>query len=311
MGESLVAQPVTSGLDDWLKAQGLRLGKGLVLDPHSGALPIPVERPIGGGMSVREIQLAPYPYIVDVRHDGMDADSPVTANLGQLSVPWAAPVEVDAAANKARHVTTLLRSSPQSWVSTSTDLLPDYRSHPDLGFAPGDPRGAQPLAVAVVGRFDSAFKGQPSPLLAAAAASAPAAAAPASAAASAPLSLDHLGRVIEHSPASARLVLIGSNAVFSDAAMSLEGQAQGSAYRKPADFALNLVEDALEDPGLLAIRGRSGFARTLDPMPPSQEPLWEYADYVAVLLLLAGLWWLQRRLRRGRALAYQPYLQEA
>ncbi len=311
VGDSLVARPVRSGLEDWLKAQGLQLGQGMVLDTRSGALPIPVERPIGGGMSVREIQLAPYPYIVDVRHAGMEATSAVTAHLGQLSVPWAAPVEVDAAANKARQVTTLLRSSPQSWVSTSTNLLPDYRRYPDLGFAPGAAQGPQPLAVAVVGRFDSAFKGQPSPLLAAAGAASAAAAQPASAAASAPPSLDRLGRVIEHSPPSARLVLIGSNAVFSDAAMQLEGEAQGTAYRKPTDFALNLVEDALEDPGLLAIRGRSGFARTLDPIPPSQEPAWEYADYAAVLLLLAGVWWAQRRLRRARALAYQPFLQEA
>ena len=71
LGQSLSAQPVKSGLEDWLRGNGLSLGPGLVLSAQSGSLPIPVERNVGG-FTVNEIELATYPYIVDVRGNGLD-----------------------------------------------------------------------------------------------------------------------------------------------------------------------------------------------------------------------------------------------
>ncbi|HSN34201.1 MAG TPA: Gldg family protein [Ideonella sp.] len=311
-GQAIVARPVTSGLESWLAGYGLTMSKRLVLDPHSGALPIPVERPVGGGLTVREIQLAPYPYIVDVRGGGLAQNSPVTAGLGQIDVPWAAPIAVDAAKNKGRRLTTLLRSSPDAWTSDSAELAPDYRDHPELGFAAGDKRGAQTLAVMLEGRFDSAFKGRPSPLLAAAApaSAASGAAAAASAPASAPAP-SLAGRVIDHSPASARLVLIGSGSLFADQANSLIGQAMGGVYRKPAEFAANLVDWSLEDQGLLGIRSRDRFARTLAPLPREQQAVWEYANYALALGGLALVWFIHRRRRRAATRAVARLLREA
>ncbi len=62
-------------------------------------------------------------------------------------------------------MTRLLQSSALSWVSDSTDLMPDYEQYPDSGFVTGKPAGPQTLAVMVEGSFDSMFKGKPSPLL--------------------------------------------------------------------------------------------------------------------------------------------------
>ena len=73
--QSIMARPVTSGLGDWLATYGLSFGKGLVLDRQSGALPIPVQRDVGG-VSVNELELANYPYIIDVRGSGLDPNSP-------------------------------------------------------------------------------------------------------------------------------------------------------------------------------------------------------------------------------------------
>jgi ABC-2 type transport system permease protein len=316
LGNSITPRPVDSGLATWLAGYGIGLGKGLVLDPHSGALPIPVERPIGNGLSVREIQLAPYPYIVDVRGAGLDAASPVTASLGDLQVPWAAPITVDAAKNKDRRVTTLLRSSPDSWVSQSGNLLPDYDKHPDLGFAPGGTRGAQALAVMVEGRFDSAFKGQTSPVLkeaqaAAKAAAAASAASGAAASASAPEATPTIGRVIDHSPASARLIVVASNALFTDQAIGMVGQARGTRDRKAAEFAENLVDWSLEDQGLLGIRSRGQFARTLAPRSREAEAGWEYANYGLALAGLALVWLWHRRRRQVVAHRHALLLQEA
>jgi ABC-2 type transport system permease protein len=272
-----------------------------VLDRRSGALPIPVERPLGGGLTVREIQLAPYPYIVDVRGEGLARDLPAAAALAQLSVPWAAPVAVDAEKNKTRKVTTVLRSSPDSWVSESTDLLPNYRQHPQLGFAPGEARAPQTLAVMLEGRFDSAFKGQEPP--------AQDASKDAKKEDSKAGALAAVTRVIESSPESARLIVIGSSALFSDPAVRLISQALGTAYRKPAEFALNLIDWSVEDPGLLGIRGRGQYVRLLEPLPAAQQAAWEYANYGFALAGLALVWFVNRQRRVLTARRHQQLLQ--
>ncbi|HTT11292.1 MAG TPA: Gldg family protein [Burkholderiaceae bacterium] len=317
--EGISAVPIQSGLADWLAGAGVSLGKGFVMDTKSGALPIPIERPIGAGMTVREVRLAPYPYIVDVRGAGIDASNPITASLGQISVPWAAPVNVDAEKNKARKVTTLLQSSRDSWISDSTNLLPDYRRFPQLGFAVGSERGAHPLAVMIEGTFDSAFKGKQSPLLEAAQdATAQANAekkkdSPDQAGgkdAKTPSAFASVGRVIDQSPASARLIVVGSNALFNDQTVNLVSQALGTTYHKPAEFALNLVDWSLEDQGLLGIRSRTRYARTLDPMTQNEQAAWEYADYGLVLLGLIVVWLVLRRQRRIAMRRYELLLQE-
>jgi ABC-2 type transport system permease protein len=312
LGRSLTARPLQSGLESWLAGQGVTVDKGLVLDPQSGALPVPVERPVGGGMTVREIQMMSYPYIVDVRGDGLDGRNPITASLGQLDVPWAAPVRVDAEKNKERKLTTLLRSSEQSWVSESVQLLPDYRRYPKLGFAPAEPRTARPLAVMLEGRFESAFKGKASPIVK----NGPAAptlshgtATPKPVDAQAPTGLAAVGRVIDHSPASARLVVVGSNALFTDQAIGLIGQVKGSRDIKAALFAQNVVDWSLEDQGLLGIRSRGQFARTLAPLERDAQMAWEYGNYALALGGLAVVWFFNRYRRRVAVRRYGQLLQ--
>jgi ABC-2 type transport system permease protein len=292
--QSIVARPVKSGLEDWLADYGLSYGKGLVLDQQSGALPIPVERNVGG-YSVRELVLAKYPYIVDVRGRGLDGKSPITSSLGQIDVPWAAPLKVDLQHAGGRKTTTLLQSSSLSWVSESSDLMPDYQAYPDEGFAISKPAGAQTLALMAEGEFDSMFKGKPSPLLTPAKAAASPPAAPAKTGSDEKPSFD---RVIQHSPVSSRLVLLGSSAMLSDQAIRLVSEALGTQYGQPTTFVQNLVDWSLEDQGLLSIRGREHFARTLAPLTREAESFWEYFNYAVVLGGLGLIWWLNRRRRK-------------
>ncbi len=233
-------------------------------------------------------------------------------------MPWAAPITVNAALNKARRVTTLLRSSPNSWVSDSPDLLPDYQNYPDFGFAGQRPNGPQTLGVMIEGQFDSAFAGKPSPLVAAAAAPDPPAAPAAPAApgapgtpAAKPAATDAtINSVIQHSPDSARLILVGSSAMFSDQVLNLLSEAQGTAYTKPVEFAQNAIDWSLEDQGLLSIRGREHFARTLPPLTSGAEQFWEYLNYGLALGGLALVWGLNRRRRRRLSERHLTLLQE-
>ncbi len=296
------SHPVSTGLEQWLADYGVSYGKGMVLDPQSGALPIPVPHQVGG-VSIDEIELAKYPYIVDVRGRGLDAHSPITASLGQIDVPWATPVLVDAKLNHARRVTELLSSSDRSWVSASGDLMPDYQAFPDLGFAPVKSAGDQPLAMMLEGVFDSQFKGKPSPLLPPPAAQTGAAKGKTAAPPAPPQPTKaEIDRVIEHSPDSARLIVLGSSAMLSDQAIRLIGETLGTEYTKPGEFVQNLVEWSLEDQSLLGMRGREHFARTLTPMDRATEAGWEYCNYAAALVGLGLVWWLNRRRRRRAGL---------
>ena len=167
-GDSLTATKVDSGLKDWLAQMGVGIGDTMVLDTRDAALPIPVQRDLGG-IPVREIRMLPYPQFPDLRGAGLDPQNPITENLGQLTVNWASPISIDATKNKSRSVAELLKSSPQSWTSAGLDVIPDYRAHPDTGFAVTGERKPRLLAVALQGRFDSFYAGKPSPLATAAA----------------------------------------------------------------------------------------------------------------------------------------------
>ena len=303
VARGIEARSLDSGLSDWLAGHGLSIGESLVLDPQSGALPIPVDRRVGG-FTVREIQLIDYPYIADIRADGLDADSPVTAGLGQLYLPWTSPITLDADKNKDRAITELVHSSPGSWTSDSLNMVPDLRAHPKFGFEQGGEKARHLLVVALQGRFDSAFAGQPSPLL------------------EQPQEKGEeakdedkqentaFGGVIERSPESARLILLASNAALSDQAMTLAAQALGTEYVKPALFVQNAVDQALEDAGLVQLRGRGHFARTLIPLDRDTQTLWEAILYLLALTGLALIWVVRKWLRNARTRRFEQVMEE-
>jgi ABC-2 type transport system permease protein len=298
---NLTANKHTSGLEEWLQHHGITLDDSMVLDPHNAALPVPVQRYIGA-MSVREIRMLPYPHFPDLRGDSLNPDSPVTADLSQLTLNWASPVTVDTEKNRERRVIELLKSSPGSWTSDSLEVVPDYKAHPQTGFAVSGERGPRTMAVALEGRFESFYKGKDSPLAAAAEASA--------AADEGNSQQGAFGGVIDRSPESARLVLIASNTFASDAVIGLASEAIGTIYTKPVEFLQNAVDWSLEDSGLLALRGRTQLARTLAPLSAGEQMFWEYLNYGLAFGGLALVWGWRRLVRRADQARYQQILAE-
>jgi ABC-2 type transport system permease protein len=303
-GGSIAAQAAPTGLEGWLAHQGLTLDPSLVLDPKNTPFPIPVQRDLGGFM-VEEIQTLDYPYFPDVRSDGLAESSGITASLGQITMNWSSPIRVDAEKNAERRVIELIRSSSGSWTSDSENMQPDFETHGSLGFPRGEDRGSRVLAVSVEGRFRSAFAGRPSPLLdeATDAANADDADSP---------QIDPetgepvekkgpvVSGVVETSPASGRLILIGSSTFLSDTAISLATEATQSRYLKPLELIQNAVDWSLEDQGLLTLRGRGQFNRLLEPVGREGRIFWESLNYVLALAGLALVYWLYRRARIRR-----------
>nr|VFJ45131.1 MAG: ABC-2 type transport system permease protein [Candidatus Kentron sp. DK] len=306
LDQYLNARKTDAGLDDWLEHVGLRIPEELVLDPENSALPVPVRRYIGS-LAVREIRMLPYPYFPDLRGERLNADHPITASLGQMTVNWVSPIVVDETKNKDRRVTRLLTSSEGSWTAREPEISPDYEAFPDLGFARSEPEGPQLLAVAVEGRFDSFFAGRLSPLATGEEDPEP----------------DNQGEtgtesktdkkdrdanitgVITRSPESARIILIASNNFASDDVLDLASEGLGTVYTQPVAFLQNAVDWSLEDQSLLGIRSRARFARTLAPMDQTARMALEYANYALALLGLLLVWLWRRAVRRTAEARYR------
>lgn len=298
ISRTLTATKKTSGLQEWLAHHGITIAETMVLDPQNAALPIPVERQLGG-ITVREIRMLPYPHFPDLRNDGLSQDSPITSSLGQLTLNWASPITVDTVKNTGRTVTELVRSSVKSWTSESQNVLPDYLSYPNTGFPIGDEQRRSLMAVAIEGKFESFYQGKESPLT------------QKSEKGSSDKETAAQGTgVITHSPDSARLILVSSNTFGSDMATELVSQGLSTRYTKPLVFIQNAVDWSLEDRSLLALRGRTQLARTLDPLPDGRQQLWESMNYGLALIGLLTVWVWRRRVAMADHKRYQQVLME-
>ena len=304
--EDLSVAPHKTGLEDWLAHNGLSLGKSLVLDPQNSAFPVPAQRNLGG-FSVREIRLVPYPYFVDIRPDGSNG---LTGGLNQITLNWASPIEINQEKSKGRKVLRLLESSDKSWISTSTQVQPDFQQHGKLGFSVEGKQEKQLLAAAVEGSFSSFFTGKPSPLMKKQDKPKDEPPQPEGADKDKEKKEQVIARQIDKSPDTARIILFASGSFLSDPIIGISSSVMRSNYTAPLQLAANAVDWSLEDRGLLAIRSRSHFSRPLNPISKQGQIIVEYFNYALALLGLAGIWLIRaswrQRVKREQLAFLQP-----
>jgi len=298
--QTLTANAQVSGLEDWLEHHGVTLGEGLVMDPQNAAFPAPVTRQVGG-FSFQELVMLDYPYFIDVRPPGLNPDNGITARLPQVTVPWASPLVVAEGPAEGPKLTELMRSSDGSWISSDPDVMPRIDESGQSGFRPEGDQQAHTLAVLLEGRFDSFFKGRPSPLLAdpgadTAETDIEAATLTEEDEAAAKDQLGVVTSVIERSPESARLFVIGSNSLADDQVLRVLGSADGTVYGNSVQFMTNVVDWSVEDRSLLDIRSRGHFNRTLPPMAAGDQAFVEALNY-GMALAGVGLVFLWHRRR--------------
>ena len=270
-GQSLMAMSKNTGLDDWLAHHGVAIDKSFVMDAANSAFPVPVRRQVGG-FSFQQLAMLDYPYFVDVREEGLNQEFMPTSELPQLTFAWGSPVDVDAQANAGRAVTTLLKSSPAAWRSTSTDVMPNVGENDP---ADDDQAGA--------GDEDAEAEDD----------------------------IGAVTSVIGRSPESARLIVIGSSSFIADQTLGMIGAADGTRYANSVQFIANLVDWAVEDQALLTIRGRGHFNRTLPPMDENEQRVWEYANYAVAVLAVFGAFVLHFAWRARRRRQQAAWLEEA
>jgi ABC-2 type transport system permease protein len=90
--------------------------------------------------------------------------------------------------------------------------------------------------------------------------------------------------------------------------LDLAASGLGTRYLKPVELVENAVDWSLEDRGLLSIRGRAQFSRTLPPLDRDAQVFWEYLNYGLALLGLLLVWLLRRRVNRRAQRRYAALL---
>ncbi len=305
----LEASARTSGLVDWLKHQGVEVGESLVMDPQNSAFPVPITREVGG-FSFQDLVMLDYPYFIDVRGEGLNEDSPINTGIPQITFSWASPVGV--AEREGIVVTPLLRSSPASWLSQDTNIMPRYSEDGVSAFSPVGEQGSHNLGVVLEGRFESYYADKVSPLLTAEQDKDDADSDPeAGSSQDDALSLGVLSSVIGRSPEAARLLVFGSNDFLADETMRMLGSADGTVYGNSVQMLTNVVDWALEDQNLIGIRSRGNFNRTLPGMEVGEQSMLEYFNYALALLGVFVVMFVFRARVRSRTRYQREWLAHA
>ena len=293
----LVAKQQTSGLEDWLQHAGIGIHNSFVMDPQNAAFPIPVTRQVEG-YAFQEVRMLDYPYFVDIR-EGLSNDNAITSDLGQLTMTWASPIELDTKKNNERRVTPLLSSTAQTWRTEDLTIMPRLGQDGKPPFPVKGQQQQELIGVIVEGQFSSYFKDKDVPQ---------------EKVATNEKNKDNKDNkdkkekqesytsVITHSPETARVILFSSNEFLQDQSVGFLTSAASAAYLNSYQLIANAVDWSLEDRGLLKIRSRGHFNRTLPPMEREVQLLWEYSQYGLVFIVIV-LIAIGRRIISNRKIA--------
>ncbi len=312
MNRELGIVQLDSGLEPWLAHHGIEINQELVLDSQNSSFPIPTQRNVGG-FTIQETSMIDYPFFVDIRSDGMNEESPILSAISQVTLNWSSPIKIDNEINKQRKITHLIESSEDSWTTNELNLQPDFDAFPQYGFAKNASEGRKLLGVVIEGNFTSFFAGKLSPLLTNSESKENEADGDQPNEATAGEDEENkqvITRVIDKSPESSRIVLFASNAFLADSIISLGSGVRRTGYLEPVQMIANTVDWALEESGLLEIRGRSHFSRPLYPMSKQGQLFFEYLNYGLALAGLFGVWLIHYFLRKKALLREYTLLQK-
>ncbi len=269
ISSGITLDKVRDGMGEMLASYGIEVGEELVMDTQNEQFPIQVQRNVGG-VPVLDLQRISYPPFVDIRRDGMETESAITANMPAVTMQWASPLRINPAKSGDRDAEVFIRSSRESWLRASSDVDPDMDEYPGVGFPIEGSQAVRPLAVSMRGTFQSFFKDKPSPF-----------------------EDDELGRtgpgLVDQSPESARLVVFGSSEFLDDVILNLSRSMSADRYLLNLQFLENAVDWAVEDDDLLSLRARGTYTRLLRPLEEREQTAWEAANYAVALIALIAL----------------------
>lgn len=276
----LQAVPEDPSLFDLLAKWGVTVEESMVLAQKNAPFPLPVQQRLPNGASLQRIELIPYPFFPDLRGSALNQDHATMAGVTTMTMPWSSPLGVPETL-EGREVTWLVHSEPDSTVRADGRIEPEIGDNGPDWKSTGEPKQFT-LAVAITGKFPSAFADQPNPNVTNAGEGA-----------------DTSGRTLKASVADGRLVVLGSSELSSDLLAALSNSIQSEQHKGNNQLVQNTLDWAVEETDLLSIRTAGAFARTLVPMEDSDAATAEYATWLFVLAPIGGVILIPMFLRRS------------
>ncbi|MBM4783844.1 MAG: GldG family protein [Archangiaceae bacterium] len=244
----------THGLAAMLSTYGVTVGERLVADVKSGNVNVSERR---GFMVIN--QPVPYPFLPVVQR--LEGDSVITAGLGDVLFPFTTALEVKQV--EGTTATVLARSSNKSWLENKPPNISPQR---DWRAESITPAGPYPLMAQVAGTLKSHFASEAS-----------------QSGSGTP--------VIGQSKGEARVIVVGTSALFQDDFMQNRGNQV---------LALNIADWMLLDPALLAMRNRGLALPTLQAeLSDSTRNLVKFGNALGLPLLLALFGVVRWRMREA------------
>ena len=117
--------------------------------------------------------------------------------------------------------------------------------------------------------------------------------------------------MIEKSPESGRIILIASNEFLTDQTLQISRAIGSTRFLNSLQLVENTIDWSLEDRGLLSIRSRGHFTRTLYPMEADTRVFFEYLNYGLIVLGLFVVFVIDRSIRVRARQNYQQLLAAA
>jgi len=284
-----------NGIAEMLRSYGIAVGETLVMDQQNAPFPVQTQRDLGD-MVVTEVQALDYPFFIDVRPNGLNAESGIVNSLPFVTMNWASPVVVEEAQLADARSSDLIWSSPRSWETSDSNLQPDLELFPELGFMIDADQKPFPLAVLVEGSFESFFLGKDPPF---------ASEGEGEIAAEGESAEEAAIGLIERSPGNTRLIVLGSSEFINDNVYQISLNFGGDRFASNLQLFANAIDWLTEDLSLASIRSRGSAARILPPIAEEQQNQWVLMNYAVALigLVLIGVFWqMQRRAEEPIAL---------
>jgi gliding-associated putative ABC transporter substrate-binding component GldG len=273
---SLSPVPSESGVHDLLARYGAKVARDVVGEPHFNS-------PAAFSTGFMQFRLA-YPYWVRVQREALDRESPITAKIESLVLPWASSMEPAVAAGGAVKATVLATSSPDAWSESGAyDFSPQPRR--ERPAAKGTP-GTRTLALLLTGKFTSFWSDRepPAPAPAAPEGGKPGKAAGAAKAAAQP-------RPLRQSAETSILVVGTSRLVQPDFVRQ---------FPENAAFLLNAVDWMTMGQDLIGIRSRTASEPAIDRTTDAQRTGLKAVNVIVVPLLIALIGLVRLNARRRR-----------
>ncbi|MCZ6691139.1 MAG: GldG family protein [Planctomycetota bacterium] len=273
------AKDTNSNLDEMLAHYGVGVNHDLVMDDPRYVGKIPRQR---GPFQFRE----PYPFFIAPTANNLSQESPVTASLDQMILPWASslvPIEDNL---KDREVIELAWTSDNAWTMDEEFDVTPPASPRDYPRGPDGRIGKRIVALAVTGKFTSFFKDKEIPVFIDRATGEPV-----------PVQDGPLPDRVDQVESS-QIIVVGDSGFLESQALRVPGN---------ANFFLNAIEWLALNPELVTIRGKGEISRPLDPKLgkelKARKNRFKIFNLIGIPLVVAGLGLLRflfRRLSRRR-----------